>query len=398
MPGKLQLVALGRNTLGQGIILTGLALLGLGVVIVQTAVASVETPGVAWYQRVDLRHIVFASMAGLILLTLWRCDYRILAKGEKFPWVALGILIFGLILGGLVYVPGVGHSIGGKFRWVRIGPRQFSIGLQPSELIKIALVIFLAAYLSRPRVNNKSIKVFGVCCLAIGVSLLLIAREDFGTAVLIGMISFVIMFIAGIPFYYLFTMIAAGAAAGYCLLLIDPFRINRINAAIDTWSPDNPAAFHAQQAILSILNGGWTGVGLGNGVRKLGFLPEDSTDFIFATFCEEVGFRGALLLLGLLLLWVFQCRTAAKNAGDAFCKLRAASLGILITLQAALHIGVNIVILPPTGISMPFISAGGTSLLLMAAAASIIVSVTSRRVADNPEEIELQNVQKAANA
>ena len=392
MPDKLQLVPLERNTTGQGIVLTTMALLGLGVVIVHTAVASVGTPG-AWYARVDFRHTVFAAIAGLILLTMWRFNYRILGRGNRVPWIALGILVVALCLGVLVFVPGIGHAVGGKFRWIRIGPREYSIGLQPSEFIKFALVIFLAAYLSRPQCNVRSIGVFLVCGVAVGVSIMLVVTQDFGTAVLIAMTSLIMLFIVGIPFYYLLPTIAGGGWLGYYFISSTPYRLNRILAMIDPWSKTNPAAFHAQQSILSILNGGWTGVGLGNGVRKLGFLPEDSTDFIFATFCEELGFRGALLLLGLLLLWVFQCRKAAARTSDPFGKLLAASLAILITLQALLHIGVNIVVLPPTGISMPFISAGGTSLMLMAAGTGIIVSVTSRPEATTLQEAELQQVQ-----
>jgi cell division protein FtsW len=394
MPEKLQLIPLGQNTTGLGIILTAMALLGLGVVVVHTAVASVGTPG-AWYARVDFRHTIFAAVAGLILLTTWRFNYRIfsIAVGGKVPWIALGILVVSLGLGVLVFVPGVGHAVGGKFRWLRIGPRQYSIGLQPSEFIKFALVIFLAAFLSHPQRNVRSIWVFLICCLAIGASTLLIVTQDFGTSVLIALTSLIMLFIVGVPFYYLLPTIALGGWVGYYFIISTPYRLNRVLAMIDPWSQTNPAAFHARQSILSILNGGWTGVGLGNGVRKLGFLPEDSTDFIFATFCEELGFRGALLLLGLLLLWIYQCRNAATKTSDPFGKILAASLGILITLQALLHIGVNIVALPPTGISMPFISAGGTSLILMTAATGIIVSITSRRPAETPEEIELQNSQ-----
>jgi len=385
MPEKLQLVPLGQNTIGQGIILTGLALLGLGVVVVHTAVASVGTPG-AWYARVDFRHTIFAAVAGLILLMMWRFNYKIFSKGHRIPWIALGILVVSICLGVLVFIPGIGHSVGGKFRWLRIGPRQYSIGLQPSEFIKFALVIFLAAFLSRPKCNVRSIWVFLVCCLAIGTSVLLVVTQDFGTAVLIALTSLIMLFIVGVPFYYLLPTIVLGGFVGHYFIISTPYRLNRILAMLDPWSKTNPSAFHAQQSILSILNGGWRGVGLGRGVRKLGFLPEDSTDFIFATFCEELGFRGALLLLGLLLLWVFLCRKAVVRTSDPFGKILAASLGILITLQALLHIGVNIVVLPPTGISMPFISAGGTSLILMAAATGIIVSVTSRRPVETPEK------------
>ncbi|MCD4823068.1 MAG: FtsW/RodA/SpoVE family cell cycle protein [Phycisphaerae bacterium] len=365
-----------NNITGKSLILTALAMLGLGVVMVHSAVASVAEPG-QWYARVDVRHGAFAIVAALVLATAWRVNYRVFAAGKLLPWPSLILLLIAVGLGLLVFVPGLGHSVGGKFRWIRFGPKQYSIGFQPSELIKIALVIFLASWLTRPGVNVGKFRTFLLAVVVTGGCAGLVVTQDFGTAVLIVLIAGAVMFLAGVPWYYLFSIIPPAVAAGYFFIIETPYRLARITAMLDPWNTTNASAYQSQQSILSILSGGWRGTGLGNGVRKLGFLPEDSTDFIFASFCEEWGFRGAVLLLGLLLFWMVHCRNAASRASDSHGRVLAGALGAMILLQAILHIAVNMVMLPPTGIAMPFLSAGGTGLVLMAGAAAMIVSVTA---------------------
>jgi cell division protein FtsW len=370
------LLPLRANACGQGLVLVSLALLGLGVVMVHSAMASVRQPG-AWYARVDIRHTIFAAMAALVLLVGWRFDYRRLAAGRAV-WPAVGLLIGAMIFSALVFAPGVGHAIGSKYRWLRIGPKEYSIGFQPSELLKVAMVVFLAAWLTRRKTNVRSWKTFALCGVVVGGCVGLVVTEDFGTAVLLGLAAGLVMFLAGVPWYFLLPSLLAAGAAGYHFIVNTPYRLGRLQAMLDPWNEANPAAYHPRQSLIAILSGGWTGRGLGNGVRKLGFLPEDSTDFIFAAFCEEWGFRGAVLLLGLLGFWMLHCRRSAARAADPFGRVLAASLGAMIALQAMLHIAVNIVVLPPTGIALPLVSAGGTSLVVMAAAVSLILSVSAR--------------------
>ncbi|HUU21892.1 MAG TPA: FtsW/RodA/SpoVE family cell cycle protein, partial [Phycisphaerae bacterium] len=164
----------------------------------------------------------------------------------------------------------------------------------------------------------------------------------------------------------------------YRFVVQDPRRWGRILALLDPWSPTNPAAYQPRQSILAILSGGWFGKGPGNGIRKLGYLPEDSTDFIFSVYCEEWGFVGAMLLMSLLLLWIWNARRAAVRCEDRFGAVLAGSLGVLIAVQAVLHVAVDLVVAPPTGMGFPFVSAGGTSLVIMAAATALIVSVANR--------------------
>jgi len=374
-------IPLRENLVGQGLLLASLALLALGVVMVHSAVASVATPG-DWYRRVDYRHTAFAAIAAVVLLMAWRVNVYWFRQTDRFPWRAAILLLIGLILGGLVFVNGIGYAVGGYHRWIRLGPDKL-ISFQPSELIKLFLVVFLAAWLTRDGVNVRSFfKTFLPALALVGACMGLVITQDLGTAMLIGISGGVAMLLAGVPWYYLGTLVGLAGGGGFLSIVLSPWRMARVMAMLDPMSPENKAAYQARESLMAAINGGWWGMGLGNGMIKQGFLPEDSTDFIFAVYCEEWGFRGALLLMGLLLVWMLLARRAAVKSADPFGRVVAGSLGVLIALQAVLHIGVNLVVLPTKGLGFPLVSAGGTSLVIMAAAAAMIVAVTSRQPAE----------------
>lgn len=360
----------------QGLGLVTLGLLGLGVVMVQSAAASVAQPG-AWYARVDVRHTLFAIAAGIVLMTAWRLNFHWLSGPKSWPWISAVILAVTIMLGILVFVPGIGHSVGGFYRWIRIGPSKYQLGFQPSELIKLALVLFLSAWLSRPETNIRSFtRTFIPAMLLIGGCMALIITQDFGTAMLLAVAAGATLFLAGVPWYYLGGLVAAAAGGFWAFVVCDPYRWNRVEAMLNPWSSQNPAAYQARMSLIAIGRGGWEGRNLGMGIVKQGFLPEDTTDFIFSTFCEEWGFRGSVMLLGLVLMWIVLAWRLSLKAPTAFGRVLSGSLAFLIMLQAILHIGVNLVVLPPKGIGFPFVSAGGTSLVIMAAATALIISVT----------------------
>ncbi len=366
----------------RGLVLTTLGLLALGVVMVNSAIASVAEPP-RWYARVDVRHGIFAILALLTLIVGCRLDYRRLGRGRSFPVLAAVLLGVAVICGGLVFVPGIGRQIGGYWRWVRFGPPKFQIGFQPSELIKVLLVVFLAAYLSRAAVNVRSFtRAFLPAVLVTGVCVALIITQDFGTGLIIAISALVTMLLAGVPWHYLMTLVPPAAVGCGFLILRSSYRMARIQAMFDPWCRTNPSAYQPRQALIAIISGGWFGKGLGRGILKFGFLPEDSTDFIFAAFCEEWGFVGAMLLMTLVAMWIWFAWRSAMHAGDKFGRTLAGSLGFLIAVQAVMHITVNVSKMPPTGVSLPFVSAGGTSLVILAGAAALIASVAARRRPD----------------
>jgi cell division protein FtsW len=366
---NLQRIPLRANTTAQGLILTTLALMAVGVVMVYS-ISGVRADEAAWYERTYIRQAIFAAVAMTILCFLWRMDYRRLA-------VVPAAVIFVLAMGAAaaVFIPGVGHGVGGDLRWILLGP----IGFQPSEVLKIALLIILAAMLGREDAPLKSFRrAFIPAVVLIGVSLALVVTEDFGTAVIIGVTSSVVLLVGGVCWYYLAGLVPFGVGAFYMFVVCVPHRWARIDALINPDNTANPATYQPRQAVIAI-GSGVEPAGLGAGLAKYGYLPEGQTDFIFANICNELGMLGAFLVIGLLLVWlVLACRVAVR-ASDRFGALLAGGLGFLIVFQAVLHIAVNVRLAPPTGVSLPFVSAGGSSLLLMSAATALIVSVSSRK-------------------
>ncbi|GAG08442.1 unnamed protein product, partial [marine sediment metagenome] len=260
---------------------------------------------------------------------------------------------------------------------------KFQIGFQPSELIKVLLVIFLAAYLSRAALNVRSFtRAFLPAVLVTGGCVALIITHDFGTGLIIAISALVTMLLAGVPWHYLMALVPPAVVGCGFLILNSGYRMARIRAMLDPWCRTNPSAYQPRQALIAIISGGWFGKGPGRGILKFGFLPEDSTDFIFAAFCEEWGFVGAMLLMALVTMWIWFAWRSAMHAGDKFGRILAGSLGFLIAVQAVMHITVNVSMMPPTGVSLPFVSAGGTSLVILAGAAAIIASVAARRRPD----------------
>ncbi len=362
----------------RGLLLTTLGLLALGVVMVNSTIASVTEPA-RWYARVDVRHGIFAVLALLVLAVGCKLDYRRLGPGRNFPVLAAVVLAATVTCAALVFVPGIGRAVGGYYRWVRLGPPKYQIGFQPSEVMKVSLVIFLAAYLSRRALDVRSFtRAFLPAVLVTGGCVALIITQDFGTGMIIVVSAAVTMLLAGVPWYYLMTLAAPAAAGCYFFIVRSGFRLARIQAMFDPWSRTNPSAYQPRQSLIAIISGGWFGKGPGRGILKFGFLPEDSTDFVFAAFCEEWGFMGAMLLMGLVAMWIWFARRSAVHAQDKFGGTLAGSLGLLIALQAVMHIVVNMGKMPATGISLPFVSAGGTSLVILAGATALIVSVAAR--------------------
>lgn len=367
---------LSDNPTGRGLLLAALVLLAVGVVMVPSALATVTLASPApWLARASVRHVIFAVLAGAMLLVAWRVDYCLLSRGGRLPIAATAALAVALACGVLVLVPGVGREVGGYRRWIRVGP----IGFQPSELIKLTLVVFLAAWLGRDDVDAKSFaRGFLPAAGITGVCAMIVVTQDFGTAVVIAAVAGVTMLLAGVRLRYLLGLCCLGATALAGMLASSPRRWLRVKAMLDPFSTENPSSYQLRQSLTAITTGGVTGKGLGLGMMKRGFLPEDSTDFLFAILCEEWGLIGAAALVMVLLAYLVLSRRAASEAGEKFGRVLAASLGFLIVLQAAMHIAVNVGFLPPTGISMPLVSAGGTSLILAAAATALIVSVSSR--------------------
>ncbi len=299
-------------------------------------------------------------------------DYELLKK------LAVPVFIGALILAGLVFIPHIGVQFNGAHRWIRLPGATF----QPSEIVKIALIIMLAWYgdRSQRKINTvkRGILVPGII-IAAALGLIFI-EPDRGTTILLAAVSGTMLMIAGVRWRHVIPpVLAAGAALVYSLTH-DSMRSGRISAWLHPEAHASGAALQAEQAKIAMGSGGLTGLGLGDGRQKLGFLPEIHSDFIFANIGEELGLVATLLVVLAFLLIAICGLYIAFRSRDQFGCLLAVGVTSLISYQAIINIGVVTSLLPNKGLALPFISAGGSSLLAMLIGVGILLSIARQAV------------------
>ena len=299
-------------------------------------------------------------------VTATALDYQLL---KKLAWP---FFILALLLLALVFVPRIGHTSHGAHRWIKAG-----LTLQPSEFAKLALIIMLAWYGDRYQRQMQHWKrgiVYSGTLIALVLGLIFV-EPDRGTTILLAAVSGAMLLMAGVRWKHVLIPAALGVAGLAVSILHDPMRMGRIFAWLHPEQHLEGAALQARQAMIGLGSGGWFGVGLGNGLRKFGYLPEIHTDFIFANIGEELGLVATMLVVLAFLLVVVCGFYIALNAGNTFGFLLAAGLTFLIGLQAAINIGVVTSALPNKGLPLPFISYGGSNLLAMLTCVGILFSV-----------------------
>jgi cell division protein FtsW len=274
-----------------------------------------------------------------------------------------------------VLLPGVGTTVNGAQRWIGGGLVQF----QPSELAKIALVLYGAYLLSAEPKRVRTLSGLGPYLLVVGVSVLLIAKEpDLGTAIVASFAVCSMLFVAGVRARTLAPVGAVIAVLGLGMIATHPYQEARLTGFLHPNTDTSGAGFQAKQATIAIGSGGLTGVGLGESVQKASYLPEAHTDMIAAVIGEELGLVGMFVLVGLFGIFGYAGLRAAHRARNRFSKLLAAGLTSLIMAQAALNLFAVLGLAPLTGVPLPFVSYGGTSLVITLAAAGLILNVARR--------------------
>lgn len=291
-------------------------------------------------------------------------DYR------KLYLLALPILFVALVLLILVFVPGIGIHILGANRWINTGV----FILQPAEFVKLALAIYLAAWFS-----NKEKGRLPAFLLLMGIVLGLVLFEpDMGTAAVILSEAIVVYFLSGAPVVYFSLLVPVIAFAGFLAIKIAPYRAKRLESFLNVGNSIESADYHVRQILIAFGAGGITGVGLGNSLQKYAYLPESTTDSIFAIIAEELGFIGAT---GLILFFVFiiaRCFYIAVNAKDNFGKLLAGGIATFLATQALINLAAQTALVPLTGIPLPFISYGGSALIVDLSAIGILLNISKR--------------------
>ena len=301
-------------------------------------------------------------------------------------WRSVGplMLLLGLAMLLVVLLPGVGHTVNGSTRWLRFG----ALNLQVSEPARLCLMIYLAGYLVR---QNKSLREqftgflrpMIVLSLACG---LLLAEPDFGAAIVLLATALAMLFVAGARFRDFFLFFATTALAMAALAITSPYRLQRLTGFLDPWSDPYDSGFQLTQSLIAIGRGEWFGVGLGNGVQKLFYLPEAHTDFVFAVFAEEFGLLGSFALIALFfaLLWrVFRLAMRAADNEQFFEAYLATGIGTWLGLQAFINVGVNMGLLPTKGLTLPLVSYGRSSLIVTLMAIGLLLRIHHELASDS---------------
>ncbi len=348
------------------------ALLVVGLVLVYSASAPLLAEEGQDPARVVRRQALFA---GVGIATGVACALLPPPAWRKLSPV---ILLAGLLALVAVLIPGVGKAVGGAHRWLELGPFR----VQVSELFKVAFVLYLASYLVRKGEERLAtfsgglLPILTIACLSAG---LLLAEPDFGAAAMVVGTGLVMGFLGGIRLRHL------GAAAGISLPLVawaifgSEYRYHRVMAFLDPLADPQGSGFQLRQSLIAFGRGEYAGVGLGDGVQKLFYLPEPHTDFIFAVVGEELGLAGTVGVLLLYALLVQRGFVVAARAPDVYGRLVAQGLTFIIGFQALAHTGVNLGLLPTKGLTLPLISYGGSSLVTTLAALGIIAGIDRYR-------------------
>lgn len=348
-------------------------LLAIGIVMIYSASAIYAFDRMKDSAYFLKRHMAYLVLGGVLSFLASRVNLRHLRKHAKT------ILIASFALLALVLIPHVGHAAGGARRWFKI----FGLSFQPSEFLKLAIIFYMADFLDRRRESLGDWKrTLGPAFFTLGVAAGLVFKQpDLGTAVTIAMVIFILFFAAGIRWTTLAGVVLAALPVLLYTVVSKPYQRRRLLAFFHPWDDPRGVGFQIIQSFLALGSGGLFGVGLGQSQQKLFYLPESHTDFIFSIIGEELGFVGTSSVVLLFLLFLFAGMVIVFRARDFFSQLLSLGLVCLIGLEAAINIGVSTGALPTKGLSLPFISYGGTALLANMVAVGLLVNI-SRETAE----------------
>jgi cell division protein FtsW len=313
------------------------------------------------------RHLFTMAVGILVMLFAYRIKPSLLQKS------AVPLLVFSFFLLVLVFLPHIGVSGGGARRWIRLWPTTF----QPSELVKLAMVVFLAKYMAHPGYDPDQLPSFVKPLVVMALfQAVFMKQPDFGSTMSLAFLTFAMLFISGVRIRYLASVLVLAVPVVYKLIVMEPYRRVRFTAFLDPWKDPLGSGFQLVQSFISLGSGGITGLGLGESRQKLSFLPASHTDFIFCLVGEELGLVGASVLIALFLLLFVRGISIAQRAKDNFVYYLAYGLTLMICLQALINFAVVTGLVPTKGLPLPFMSYGGSALLVNMAAVGILLRIS----------------------
>jgi cell division protein FtsW len=347
-----------------------LALLGLGLVMITSASSEVAAAQSGNTLYMMTRHLIY------LILGLGACGVTMLipvATWQRLGWLMLAGA-FGLLI--LVLVPGIGREVNGSMRWFGFG--MFNV--QPSEIAKVFVVIFLAGYLIRRQqeVRESWMGFFKPFIVLLPMAGLLLMEPDFGATVVMMGAAAAMLFLGGVGLFRFTLMVALAVGAVFVLVQAQPYRMARLITFTDPWSDQFGSGYQLTQALIAFGRGEWLGVGLGNSVQKQFYLPEAHTDFVFSVLAEELGVVGSLATVGLFVFVSIRAMYIgmwAERAKQFFAAYTAYGLAFLWIGQFLINIGVNVGLLPTKGLTLPFLSYGGSSLIICCASLGLLLRI-----------------------
>jgi len=348
-----------------------LSLLCIGLVMVASASISVADSKTSTAFFYFYRQLIFAVIGLFAVMMIFKIR---LVYWEK-SGMALLALSFVMVV--LVLIPGIGKTVNGSTRWIPIGV----LNLQVSEVVKLFLMVYVAGYLVRHGEQVRS-SLWGFIkpMIMVGlVCLFLLLEPDFGASVVIMVTVLGMTFLAGVRFTQFAAVITLFGSAAALLIITSPYRLQRLTAFVNPWADPFDSGFQLTQSLIAIGSGGWSGVGLGSSVQKLFYLPEAHTDFLFAVLAEELGLIGVIVVISLYAALVFRTFMIARKAescGNQFAAYLSYGIGIWLGLQAFINIGVNMGVLPTKGLTLPLMSYGGSSLIVVCASIGLLLRIS----------------------
>lgn len=353
------------------LLMVTLALMLWGVLAVASASYFISVHNYHWGEHYLYRQIIHAILAAFLALVAYSIPMKWWQNLSPF------ILFVALILLALVLVPGIGRAVNGSYRWINI----LGINIQVSELAKLSLIIYLSGYIARKQtlIQSSLMGVVTPLLVIILMGTLVILEPDFGGLFLVSVIGFSMLFFAGLPWQYVVTIVGSCLVAFLSIAVAAPYRLARITSFFNPWENPYGDSYQLTQSLMAIGKGGLWGVGIGHGLQKQLYLPEAHTDFIYAVQAEEIGILGCLMfiilfvvLLSRCFLWI--CRAAKQ--GHYFESMFLYGLMVYWGCSMLFSVGVNIGLVPTKGIALPFISYGGSNLLVNACAVGIFLRIT----------------------
>jgi len=344
-----------------------LFLVGIGIVMVYSASSALALKKFGTDYYFLKKQGVFALLGIVVLVVCRHFPHRFL-RSLTYPFLILAVALLAA-----VKFTKFGYSAGGSARWIRLG----GVSFQPAEFARIALVIYLAYSLDKKKDTIKDFYVgFLPHILVLGVLIVpIIIQPDFGAALILGAITWIMLFVGRVRFLHLLASLTAALPVVYFFMINAEYRLKRLVSFLNPWQYPSDEGYQIVHSLMAFGTGGLWGTGIGQGYQKLFYLPEPHTDFIFSVIGEELGLLGVLFTLGLYVLIFWRGIWIARNAENSFGSLLAMGLTTAIGLQVCINMGVTLALLPTKGLTLPFLSYGGTSLLVNMACIGILMNI-----------------------